>query len=146
MQISTTRFGNIEFESNAVLYFETGLIGFEDSLHWVLLADPENSAVCWLQSVSRPELAMAVVSPRRFVPEYRVRVSPQQLQALELAESDQAFVLTIVGRNDHAVTLNLRAPLLINLQQRVGRQLITLDQQPLQYEIDQHHRAHHRAA
>ena len=135
MQINTTRFGKIEIEPEAVLFFEAGLVGYEDCRQWVLLADPENSAIGWLQSVTRPELAMAVVSPRRFVPEYRVRVSPQQLQTLQLADSDQAFVLSIVGRNDHAITLNLRAPLVVNLQQRLGRQLITLDEQPLQHVI-----------
>ena len=81
MHITTTRFGTIEIEPEAVLLFEAGLVGFEDCRHWVLLTDPENSAVGWLQSVTRPELAMAVVSPRRFVPEYRVRVSPKQLHA-----------------------------------------------------------------
>ena len=146
MQICTTRFGNIEFHPDAVIFFEAGVIGFEDCQHWVLLDDPDNPAVGWLQNVHRPELAMAVVSPRRFVPEYRVRIAPEQLQTLQLGTSDQAFVLSIVGRNDHALTINLRAPLLINLQRRIGRQLITLDRQPLQYEIVDLERTHRRAA
>lgn len=135
MQIHTTRFGEIDIEADAVLFFENGLIGFEDLRQWILLADPENAALGWLQSVEQLDLSMAVVSPRRFVPDYRVRLSRRQLQAIQLNESDEAYVLAIVGKNDQALTLNLRAPLLINLQQRLGRQLITLDAQPLQYEF-----------
>jgi flagellar assembly factor FliW len=135
MQICTMRFGTIDVEPDAVLFFEKGLIGFDDFRQWVLLADPENAAVGWLQSADQADVAMAVVSPRRFVPEYRVRLSRRQLQTIQLDESDEAYVLTVVGKNDHALTLNLRAPLLVNLQQRLGRQIITLDGQPLQYEF-----------
>ncbi len=135
MQICTMRFGTIDVEPDAVLFFETGLIGFEDFRKWTLLADPENAALGWLQNADQPDVAMAVVSPRRFVPEYRVRLSRRQLQTVQLDESDEAYVLAVVGKNDHTLTLNLRAPLLINLQQRLGRQVITLDSQPLQYEF-----------
>ena len=67
MQISTTRFGTIAVDVDDLVHFPHGLIGFEESRHWVLLADPANTAVGWLQSADRPSTALAVVSPRRFV-------------------------------------------------------------------------------
>jgi len=36
-----------------------------------------------------------------------------------------------VNRNKHSVTLNLKAPLIINLDRRLGRQVITNDDQPV---------------
>ncbi|MFO0263055.1 MAG: flagellar assembly protein FliW [Planctomycetota bacterium] len=33
------------------------------------------------------------------------------------------------------MTLNLRAPLVINLTRRIGFQIITVDNQPLQYDL-----------
>jgi flagellar assembly factor FliW len=135
MQLCTTQFGTIEIHSDDVLFFPEGLIGFERCQQWVLLADPETEAVGWLQSINRPDVALAVVSPRRFAPHYCVRIPQRSLQPLQLADSDQAYILAVVGGNDHALTMNLKAPLIVNLQRRLGRQVITLDDQPLQYEF-----------
>jgi flagellar assembly factor FliW len=54
------------------------------------------------------------------------------LTPLELAVLDEAFVLVPLGRNETGLTLNLRAPLIVNLTRRIGRQVVTGDEQPLQ--------------
>ena len=135
MEISTTRFGNVAIDAEDILLFPNGLLGYEDNQHWVLLADSENPAVGWLQSISRPGLAMAVVSPRRFVPEYHLRVTHAELASLQLGSEDRTYVLTLVSNHEGSLTANLRAPIVINLQRRLGRQVITTDEQPLQYEL-----------
>jgi flagellar assembly factor FliW len=129
MQIHTTHFGSLEIDIDDVLLFPRGIIAFEDCRHWVLLADEENPALAWIQSVSRPEVALPVVSPRRFAAEYAVHVSRGQLYPLEFSQFDQAFVLTIVSKSDGDLTLNLKAPLIINLDRRLGRQVVTSDEQ-----------------
>ena len=133
MEISTTRFGKVTIDAEDILLFPHGLLGYEDNQHWVLLADAENPAVGWLQSVSRPGLAMAVVSPRRFVPGYHLRVSPGELSGLQLGSEDKTYVLTLLSNHEGSLTANLRAPVVINLQRRLGRQVVTSDEQPLQH-------------
>jgi flagellar assembly factor FliW len=131
MQIQTTRFGTVTLEADDILLFPHGLIAFEDCRHWVLLSDADNDALGWLQSVSRTEVALPVISPRRFVPGYQVRVARVQLQPLELDQFDQAFVLSIVSKDGPSLTVNLKAPLVVNLDRRIGRQVITTDEQPV---------------
>ncbi len=132
MQVNTSRFGLVEILPEDILLFSRGLIGFESHRHWVLLADGGNSGVAWLQSLTDPCVALPMVSPRRYVPEYRVLIARNQLTPLELAVLDEAFVLVPVGQNESGLTLNLRGPVVINLNRRIGRQLITSDEQPLQ--------------
>jgi flagellar assembly factor FliW len=81
------------------------------------------------------EIALPVVSPRRFVPEYQVRLDPIDIESLHLGSVNQAYVLSIVSRDHDVLTLNLRAPIIINLDRRLGCQVITTDQQPIQYEL-----------
>jgi flagellar assembly factor FliW len=131
MQITTTHFGPVEIDVEDILVFPQGVIAFEDCQHWVLLSDAENPALAWLQSVSRAEVALPVVSPRRFLPEYSVHVGRGQLLPLEFSQFDQAYVLAIVSQSDGDLTLNLKAPLIINLDRRLGRQVITSDEQPV---------------
>jgi len=132
MLISTSRFGTVEIDPEDILLFSRGMLAYEAHRHWVLLADADNPAVAWLQSLSDPEIAFPMVSPRRFAPGYQVQIARSQLTPLELAALDQAFVLVALSRNDDTVTMNLRAPVIINLDRRIGRQVVTSDEQPLQ--------------
>ncbi|HMO12627.1 MAG TPA: flagellar assembly protein FliW [Pirellulaceae bacterium] len=135
MRIQTTRFNAVDIESDDILFFRNGLLGFEECQHWVILADADNPAVAWLQSMQKPEVALPVVSPRRFVADYQVRIDPSDVDTLQLKSMEQAFVLGIVSRDRDVLTLNLRAPVIINLDRRLGCQVITVDQQPFQYEL-----------
>jgi flagellar assembly factor FliW len=135
MKIHTTRFAAIEIEPDDILFFRNGLLGFEDCRHWVLLADADNSSVAWLQSMQHADIALPVVSPRRFVPEYQVRLEQSDVDVLQLTSVEQAYVLGIVSRDEETLTLNMRAPLVINLDRRIGCQVVTVDPQPMQYEL-----------
>jgi len=131
MQIQTRHFGPVTVEADDFVLFPRGIVAFEDCRHWVLLGDVENPTLAWLQSISRPEVALPVVSPRRFVPGYAVHLVRSQLAPLEFSQFDQIFVLTVVSQSDGDFTLNLKAPLVINLDRRLGRQIITTDDQPV---------------
>jgi flagellar assembly factor FliW len=135
MVIITSRFGSVRVKPEDVFTFPHGLIGLESCRRWVLLSDAENDAVGWLQSANLPETALAVISPRRFLPDYQVHVSRGQLAPLELNGIDQAFVLNIVAKNDGRLTVNLKAPLIINLNRRIGRQVVSSDDQSVQFEL-----------
>lgn len=135
MKIHTTRFAAIEIEPDDILFFRNGLLGFEDCRHWVLLADADNAAVAWLQSMQHADIAVPVVSPRRFADDYQVHLDPSDVDSLQLTAVDQAYVLAVVSREESCLTMNLRAPLVINLDRRIGCQVVTADAQPIQFEL-----------
>jgi len=135
MQIQTTRFGPIEIETEDILFFAEGLLGLENCQQWVLLADAQNTALAWLQSTERADIALAVVSPRRFIPDYQLRVARRELAPLRLPQLGDAQVLVVVGKNGHGVTLNLKGPLVLHLGARLGRQVIANGELPVQYEL-----------
>jgi flagellar assembly factor FliW len=135
MQIATFRFGPVEIRETDVLLFPAGLPGMEGCQRWVLLADAENDCLGWLQSTQRPEVALAVVSPRRFVADYQVRVARRELEALCAEQLDDLQVLVIVGKSPYGCTLNLKAPLVFHLGSRLGAQVVAKDDHPLQYEL-----------
>ncbi|MHC2069688.1 flagellar assembly protein FliW [Bremerella sp. T1] len=135
MEVQTTRFGKLDIRQDEIITFAGGLIGFDTHTKWAILADESNESVGWLQSMEDPGLAFAVVSPRRYIPSYKVRISPEQANSLKIDAGMETFVLVIVSRESSLVTVNLRAPLLINLSLQVGRQVITTDEQPLRHVI-----------
>jgi len=136
MNIATTRFGSLTIDEADVLTFVDGLIGMEDCRRWVLLGDTDNSALAWLQSVDRAEIALGVVSPRRFVPEYQVRVAKREIAPLELENPADAQVLVIVSHANGSLVLNLKAPLIMHLSARLGRQIVARDDHAVQHRLE----------
>jgi len=135
MRINTSRFGRIDVVADDVLTFPSGLPGLEDCREWALLADSSNDALGWLQSTTRPDIAMAVVSPRRFVPDYQVRIPRSELTPLAIDDIRQAQIVVIVSQNAKTLTLNLKAPIVINLEARTGRQVVASGELSMQYEL-----------
>jgi flagellar assembly factor FliW len=135
MQILTSRFGLLAVDAADILRFPAGLMGLEDCRQWVLLADCGSESLAWLQSTTRPEIALAVVSPRRYLPRYQLRVSRNDLTPLGLARSEDAEVLSIVSSHADEITLNLKGPLVINLPHRIGRQVIAMGDEPLRFPL-----------
>ena len=56
--------------------------------------------------------------------------------SLQLDRTRDAQVLVIAGRNDAMVTLNLKAPIVLNLQKRLGAQVVHTGEEPLQFKAD----------
>jgi flagellar assembly factor FliW len=131
MEITTSRFGALQVLPSDILLFEQGLIGLRSCRRWVVLADAYTAALGWLQSVDEPETALGVVSPRRFVADYQLRVARQDVAPLQLASPRDAQVVVIVSRHAEGLALNLRAPLVINVEGRRGRQVIAKDPLPV---------------
>ncbi|MDA7977230.1 MAG: flagellar assembly protein FliW [Pirellulales bacterium] len=146
MQILTSRFGLLAIDAADILRFPKGLIGLEDCRQWVLLADCGSESLAWLQSTTRPEIALAVVSPRKFLPSYQLRVARNDLTPLRLSRSEDAEVLSIVSSNADEFTLNLKGPLVINLPHRLGRQVIAIGDAPLRLPLEATAKALRRSA
>ena len=131
MLVQTTRFGQIDAQQEQVIVFPQGLIGFEACRHWLIVADPQNSDVAWLQSLSQMQVALPMVSPRKFAPDYRVTIPRRQLALLNLRSSDRVYVMAVVSKSGKTLTANLRSPIVINLTKCIAVQVITSDAQPL---------------
>ena len=132
MRIDTQRFGTLRFETDQLFLFPQGLIGMESLRHWALLPDEANPSVAWLQSASRGDRAIALISPRAFFDDYRVHISRRELACLHLKPGAELYVMTTVSGHVGKLTTNLRSPILLNLSRRLGCQVITDDEQSIQ--------------
>lgn len=131
MIVNTTRFGQVEVSQEHVILIPQGLIGFETCRHWVILPDPTNADVAWLQSVSQGQVALPIMSPRKLATEYKVNLSRRQLTPISVHASDRVFVMTIISKTGRTLTTNLRSPIVINMTRRLACQVVTDDAQPL---------------
>ena len=135
MPMQTTRFGTVAAQNGDLIQFPLGLPGLAGSDRWLLLADADGGNVGWLQSAQCGEVALAVVDPCRFVPEYSLHVGRDDLGPLSGGASRDMRVLAIVSQDEHGLTLNLKAPLVVDLRRRLGCQIVNPAEWPLGYSL-----------
>jgi flagellar assembly factor FliW len=126
LQLKTTRFGTIEVPAASVIDICAGIIGFP-SYHTFVLLD-YRPPFSWLQSVENPDLAFVVVNAAEFGENYDFSL-PTNDRELDLKEDDEVAIFNLVSvRPDPSLTtVNLKAPVVVNLRNRRGRQLILDD-------------------
>lgn len=126
MQLRTTRFGDIDVPDGSVITFTQPIIGFQEYRRFVLLPGPPESAVTWLQSTESGELAFLLMNPKDVVPDYGFHLGQHELAELAVSVQSELDIYTIlvVSEDVTKVRTNLKAPILINTRQRLGKQTV----------------------
>lgn len=126
IRVETSRFGEITVEDQDVIELPAGLIGFPELKQYVLLDHDKDSPFKWLQSLSDGGIAFVLINPLLFKPEYTVEVNEAEVLDLGLESEEDAAISVIVTMpsDPQKMTANLKAPLVFNLQNRKGRQVI----------------------
>lgn len=131
MIINTRLFNEVMVDDEKNLNFPGGIIGFPDLQNFVLIHDEEKSdgGIRWMQSVEEPNFAMPVIDPLIVVPDYNPQVEEDLLKRLgEFGESDLLVLVTITVPHDLTkMTINLKAPFVINTITRKACQIIVED-------------------
>jgi flagellar assembly factor FliW len=131
---STKYFGTVSCEDGDRYHFPLGLPGFENEKSFVLMNVPGRQPLVFLQSTSTPQLCFLTLPILVVDPEYRLSVSFEDLEILELETTrqpqlgDEVLVLALLSIQDvPAPTANLLAPLVINLGNHCAIQAIRCD-------------------
>ncbi len=111
------------------IFFEDGLPGFSHLQFFQLLDEEPASPFFSLQSLEDPQIGFWVVDPFAFFKDYEFTLHDQAKQVLRIEEDTPIAVLNIVTlRENGQVTVNLKAPIVINLANRMAKQVILNDE------------------
>lgn len=132
MKISTRRFGDIHIDAGKILTMPEGLPGFPGFDHFVVIEDKKTVPFCWLQSTQEPNLALVIMDPFLFMPDYQVNVETlvTDMDWKNIKRKDLLIyvVVNIFGENEtKKITANLMGPLVINIKNNQAVQLIMGD-------------------
>lgn len=140
MNVTTTRFGTVEVPEGEMLHFPSGIIGFPDCRRYVILDHDAAVPLKWLQAVDRADLAFPIAAPEDLVESYAITIPAADLAALEAKSAGDlvTFVILRIPRGaPERTTANLRAPVVVNPATRVGRQVLTLEEFPIQHALSE---------
>ncbi|GAA0472252.1 flagellar assembly protein FliW [Alkalibacillus silvisoli] len=125
MKIETVYFGEIEIEESKLLAFNHGLPGFQDEKQFALLDLEGNPAFKILQSTKAIELAFVITNPFLIETGYEFKLDEQTVEQLNINKSEDVSVWSIVTLKEpfEQSTLNLKAPIVLNLNNKQGKQI-----------------------
>ena len=133
-RFDTKYYGQLECTEEDIFDFRLGLPGFERETQFVFIERPDRAPLVFMQSLHRADvcfLALPVFVADR---EYRLSMASEDLSELDLDASREPKIgpdvlcltlLTLVEGSDP--TVNLRAPIVVNLRNRKGMQSIQME-------------------
>ena len=134
MKIITKLFDEIEVDEDKLINFPQGIIGFPELKDFLLVHDSESEGgIRWMQSIQEPAFAMPVIDPLIVMPDYNPCIEDDLLGPLGSVTDENTLVLvTITVPHDiEKMTVNLKAPIIINGENRKANQIIVEDEQYL---------------
>ena len=115
-----------KFKTQNVIHFEDGIYGFETVKEFKLYQEEENAAIWSLQAAHSSYPSLIVINPLLVVPDYRPIISEYDFAKLEnpLEEDLCILVVAALKKDIKESVVNLKSPILIHTQKRLGRQVI----------------------
>lgn len=138
MEVVTRDFGEIEIEKSDIILFENGLPGFDNLEKFILLPLADDSPFIVMQSVEEADIAFVTVEPGNLIDDYEFEISDKIEKNLKIESIDNLLILNIITLKDQIKesTANLSAPLVINLKEKLAKQVILDDQRyQLRYKL-----------
>lgn len=134
VEVNTRIFGKIAVDEDKIIRFEKGILGFPDLKDFTLIFDVDkgnDAKIKWLQSLDEPSFALPVMNPEFVMPGYTPVFPEELLSPLgEDVETQEKlmFVTVTVPKDITKTTVNLKAPIIVNLENLKAVQLICEDE------------------
>lgn len=138
MTVKTRDFGVQSISDDKIINFPNGLFAFEDEHRFVMLSPlGENTFPAWLQSVDNENLCFIVYDPEQLTDKYIVTADAESLSAVgsETADKLRYLVLAVVPEEYKNTTVNLKSPIIVNVDKMLAAQTIAAESYPIKFPI-----------
>ena len=137
MRLFSPALGEIEADESQIFSFPEGLPGFSHLKKFLLIRHREKSPFFFLIAVAEPEIYFILLDPAKILDDYQVELTGEQQTLLNLSAETPVLSLNITRIPPEAqeIILNLKAPVIFNLNEKIGRQVILEANYPVRFTI-----------
>ncbi len=125
--IYETRLGTLEIQDNEVIEFPEGIPGFEELKKFAIISLQETLPFVWLTSLEDKEVALPLIDPWLIKKDYTFILTEEEQKNLKVKEQSGLVVWSVVTiplDSPQSATVNLKAPIVVNLKEGIGKQII----------------------
>jgi len=114
-----------EITVSEAVTFPDGIPGFESCRRWVVMAADDATPLRRLHAMDGVEASFLAIDPRGVLEGYRCELSASDRRRLGAGDQDPLLWLALVTLEESgALTVNLRAPIVINPKTMTGQQVL----------------------
>ena len=138
MEIKTRIFGDVTISDDKMISFPNGIVGFPDLKDFALIHDEEQgdqAGIRWMQSVQEPNFAMPVINPLVVKEDYDPLVDDELLAVIGKGENILGLTTITVPTDLSKMSVNLKAPFVINVDTRKAVQVVLEDDLPVKFYV-----------
>lgn len=108
------------------IIFEKGLPGFEDYKNFKISEVKDNQSFKIINSTKEENIGFIAISPFDIKKDYEIELDEETLKLLKIETHEDVLILNLVtlGKTLADSTVNLKAPIIINIKNNKGKQLI----------------------
>ena len=124
-----TRFGTFDVDQADIMTFPDGVPGFDRCRRFVLLSSAPFAPLQCLHAVDGVAASFLAVDPRLVMPGYQCALHPSDYECLRADDTTPLVWLALitVAEATEQASANLRAPIVVNPESMLGRQVISDD-------------------
>lgn len=135
MKCNTRDFGEVEINEDEIVEFVQPPFGFEKYGRYAFLYDEAiGTDVVWLQSVDDADVCFILFDPSALNSFYKPTLSPKDEAMLGEGEL-LCWVIGVVPTDFKKATVNLRSPIIVNMQTRRGAQIVLEQDYPFRFPL-----------
>jgi len=125
-KIQTVRFGELQYKGEDIIQLPEGLVGLPDLRSWLVLEMGDDLLMKWFQSLDRGDFGFPVSQPAFFADTYDITIPPSSEPILKGRDGEwlAILIITTIHPGGTRITGNLLAPLVINVDTKIGIQMV----------------------
>lgn len=135
MKVNTKFFGEIEISEKDIITFDQPVLGFEDKKRYVFMMDDSlNGEFIWLQSIDDSSLCFVLANPSTLNENYAPTFAEEISNVIGNGTYEMWLVM-VVADNFGESTVNLKSPIIVNLDERRAAQMIAEEDYTIRYRL-----------
>ncbi len=129
LKINSPKLGPIEYKEDDLITLSSPLLGFPELNDFLLISNDTSYPFLWFQSVEDPNTCFILVEAGTFFKDYKPVINKRESKVLAISDMKEVkiFCIVVVPENPKMSTANLRAPLVINFEKKLAKQIILDD-------------------
>ncbi|RDY24502.1 flagellar assembly protein FliW [Romboutsia maritimum] len=109
--------------------FEKGIPGFENLKKFSICTLEENPKFKLINSIEDENIGFVAITPFDIKNDYEIDLNEETIKELDIKSPKDTLVLSLItlGKTLNKSTVNLKAPIIINIKNNKGKQIILQD-------------------
>ncbi len=129
LKINSPKLGPIEYMEDDLITLSSPLLGFPELNDFLLISNDASYPFLWFQSVEDVNTCFILIEANTFFKDYNPEINKRESKVLAISDMKEVkiFCIVVVPEDPKKSTANLRAPLVVNFEKKLAKQIILDD-------------------